>query len=111
MRMKEDRGAESPGPTGLQRPDRRKASLSWVQCAWTGRDTLSDPASGKPAHLFRSSSKKLVTDAGYGSEENYAYLEEHALETSSNTTPLPGYPLFSQARTLAQTPVPGGELA
>ena len=82
MRMKEDRGAEKAWP---------KPAYN-VQIGTEGQYVVGFSVHGRPGdtaclipHLegVRTHSGRLpqniVTDAGYGSEENYAYLEQHGL--------------------------------
>ena len=82
MRMKEDRGAEKPWPKPAYNVQIGTEGQFIVGFSVHGR--AGDTACLIP-HLenlrtqFGRLPKNIVTDAGYGSEENYAYLEEHAL--------------------------------
>jgi transposase len=82
MRMKEDRGAEKPWPKPAYNVQIGTEGQFIVGFSVHGR--AGDTACLIP-HLenlrthFGHLPKNIVTDAGYGSEENYAYLEEHAL--------------------------------
>jgi Transposase and inactivated derivatives len=82
MRMKEDRGAEKPWP---------KPAYN-VQIGTEGQFVVGFSVHGRAGdtsclipHLERLRTQlgrlpqNVVTDAGYGSEENYAYLEQHKL--------------------------------
>jgi hypothetical protein len=82
MRMKEDRGAEKPWPKPAYNVQIGTEGQFIVGFSVHGR--AGDTACLIP-HLenlrtqFGRLPKNIVTDAGYGSEENYAYLEEHSL--------------------------------
>jgi transposase len=82
MRMKEDRGAEKPWPKPAYNVQIGTESQFVVGFSVHGR--AGDTACLIP-HMenLRSQLGRLpenvVADAGYGSEENYAYLEQHAL--------------------------------
>jgi transposase len=82
MRMKEDRGAEKPWPKPAYNVQIGTEGQFIVGFSVHGR--AGDTACLIP-HLedlrthFGRLPKNIVTDAGYGSEENYAYLEQHSL--------------------------------
>jgi transposase len=82
MRMKEDRGAKKPWPKPAYNVQIGTEGQFIVGFSVHGR--AGDTACLIP-HLeglrtdFGRLPKNIVTDAGYGSEENYAYLEQHAL--------------------------------
>ena len=82
MRMKEDRGAEKPWPKPAYNVQIGTEGQFIVGFSVHGR--AGDTACLIP-HLenlrthFGRLPKNIVTDAGYGSEENYAYVEEHDL--------------------------------
>jgi len=82
MRMKEDRGAEKPWPKPAYNVQIGTEGQFVVGFSVHGR--AGDTACLIP-HMenLRSQLGRLpenvVADAGYGSEENYAYLEQHAL--------------------------------
>jgi transposase len=82
MRMKEDRGAEKPWPKPAYNVQIGTEGQFIVGFSVHGRagDTacLIPHLEGLRTHFGRLP-KNIVTDAGYGSEENYAYLEEHSL--------------------------------
>jgi transposase len=82
MRMKEDRGAEKPWPKPAYNVQIGTEGQFVVGFSVHGRagDTscLIPHLENLRTHLGRLP-KNVVTDAGYGSEENYAYLEQHAL--------------------------------
>jgi transposase len=82
MRMKEDRGAEKPWPKPAYNVQIGTEGQFIVGFSVHGR--AGDTACLIP-HLenlrthFGRLPKNIITDAGYGSEENYAYLEERSL--------------------------------
>jgi transposase len=82
MRMKEDRGAEKPWPKPAYNVQIGTEGQFVVGFSVHGR--AGDTACLIP-HLERLRTQlgrlpqNVVTDAGYGSEENYAYLEQHKL--------------------------------
>jgi transposase len=82
MRMKEDRGAERPWPKPAYNVQIGTEGQFIVGFSVHGRagDTacLIPHLESLRTHLGRLP-KNVVTDAGYGSEENYAYLEQHGL--------------------------------
>jgi len=82
MRMKEDRGAEKPWPKPAYNVQIGTEGQYVVGFSVHGRagDTacLIPHLEGLRTHLGRLP-QNVVTDAGYGSEENYAYLEQHNL--------------------------------
>jgi transposase len=82
MRMKEDRGAEKPWPKPAYNVQIGTEDQFVVGFSVHGRagDTscLIPHLERMCTHLGRLP-QNVVTDAGYGSEENYAYLEQHSL--------------------------------
>jgi transposase len=82
MRMKEDRGAERPWPKPAYNVQIGTEGQFVVGFSVHGRagDTscLIPHLENLRTHLGRLPNN-VVADAGYGSEENYAYLEQHAL--------------------------------
>ncbi len=84
MRMKEDRGAEKPWPKPAYNVQLGTENQFVVGFSVHGRagDTacLIPHLEGMLCHLGRLP-QTVVTDAGYGSEENYAFLEQHGLES------------------------------
>jgi transposase len=82
MRMKEDRGAEKPWPKPAYNVQIGTEGQFVVGFSVHGRagDTscLVPHLENLRTHLGRLP-KNIIADAGYGSEENYAYLEKHAL--------------------------------
>ena len=82
MRMKEDRGAEKPWPKPAYNVQIGTEGQFIVGFSVHGRagDTacLIPHLENLRTHLGRLP-RNIVTDAGYGSEENYAYLEQHQL--------------------------------
>ena len=82
MLMKEDRGAERPWPKPAYNVQIGTEGQFVVGYSVHGRagDTacLIPHLEGMRTHLGRLP-QNVVTDAGYGSEENYAYLEQHGV--------------------------------
>jgi len=83
MRMKEDRGAEKPWPKPAYNVQMGTEGQFIVGYSVHGR--VGDTACLIP-HLegvrqqLGGLPRRIVADAGYGSEENYAYLQQHGLE-------------------------------
>jgi transposase len=82
MRMKEDRGAEKPWAKpayNIQLGTENQFVVGFSLHQRAGDTSCMIPhLNGVEKHLGRLS-KNIVADAGYGSEENYAFLEEHHL--------------------------------
>jgi len=82
MRMKEDRGAEKPWPKPAYNVQIGTEGQFIVGFSVHGRagDTscLIPHLENLRSHLGRLP-RNVITDAGYGSEENYAYVEQNAL--------------------------------
>ena len=84
MRMKEDRGAEKPWPKPAYNLQMGTEGQFIVGFSVHGR--AGDTACLVPhleqvrTNLKGRLPKKIVADAAYGSEENYAYLEKHGAE-------------------------------
>jgi transposase len=84
MRMKEDRGTEKPWPKPAYNVQLGTEGQFIVGYSVHGR--AGDTACLIPHleqlrdHLGGRLPKKIVADAAYGSEENYAYLEQHQAE-------------------------------
>ena len=82
MRMKEDRGAEKPWPKpayNVQIGTEGQFVVGFSVHARAGDTVCLIPhLENLRTHLGRLP-KNVVTDAGYGSEENYAYVEQHNL--------------------------------
>ena len=84
MRMKEDRGAEKPWPKPAYNVQVGTAGQFIV--GYSVHNRAGDPACLIPHleqvrhNLGGRLPKKIVADAAYGSEENYAYLEKHGAE-------------------------------
>jgi hypothetical protein len=82
MRMKEDRGAEKPWPKpayNVQIGTEGQFIVGFSVHARAGDTACLIPhMENLRTHLGRLP-KNIVTDAGYGSEENYAYVEQHDL--------------------------------
>jgi transposase len=80
MRMKEDRGAEKPWPKpayNVQIGTENQFVVGFSVHPRAGDTSCLIPhLEGLRTHLGRLP-HNVVTDAGYGSEENYAYLEQH----------------------------------
>jgi transposase len=84
MRMKEDRGAEKPLPKpayNLQIGTENQFVVGFSVHQRAGDTSCLIPHLEKlKRHLGGRLPKKIVADAGYGSEENYVYLENNHLE-------------------------------
>lgn len=82
MRMKEDRGAEKPWPKpayNIQMGTENQFVVGFSVHQRSGDTACFIPhLKGVQAMLGRLP-ENVTTDAGYGSEENYAFLEEHRL--------------------------------
>jgi transposase len=82
MRMKEDRGAEKPWPKpayNIQAGTENQFIVGFSVHGRAGDTACLIPHLEKlRIHLGRLP-QQVVADAGYGSEENYAYLEQHQL--------------------------------
>lgn len=78
MRMKEDRGAEKAWPKPAYNV--QLGTEGQFVVGYSVHNHSSDPISLIP-HLkkLKHKPRNMVADAAYGSEENYAYLEEHKL--------------------------------
>ena len=80
MRMKEDRGAEKPWPKpayNVQIGTENQFVVGFSVHPRAGDTSCLIPhLEGLRTHLGRLP-QHVVADAGYGSEENYAYLEQH----------------------------------
>jgi hypothetical protein len=85
MRMKEDRGAEKPLPRpayNLQMGTEGQFVVGFSVHQRAGDTACLIPhLEGLKAQLGGRLPKQIVADAGYGSEENYAYLQDHHLES------------------------------
>jgi transposase len=83
MRMKEDRGAEKPWPKpayNVQAGTEGQFIVGFSVHGRAGDTTCLIPHLEGVRKGLKRLPKKIVADAGYGSEENYAYLEEHGAE-------------------------------
>lgn len=84
MRMKEDRGAEKPLPKpayNLQMGTENQFVVGFSVHQRAGDTSCLIPhLDGLQRQLGSRLPKQIVADAGYGSEENYAYLQDHHLE-------------------------------
>ena len=84
MRMKEDRGVEKPWPKTAYNVQTGTEGQFIV--GFSVHNRAGDPACLVPhleqvrKNLGGRLPKKIVADAAYGSEENYAYLEQHGAE-------------------------------
>ena len=115
MRMKEDRGAEKPWPKPAYNVQMGTEGQFIV--GFSVHDRAGDTGCLIP-HLeqVRQNTggrlpQNVVADAGYGSEENYAYLEQHGRrELSQVQHLLPGYPSLPRTRRDSRAPVPRREL-
>jgi transposase len=82
MRMKEDRGAKKPWPKpayNVQIGTEGQFIVGYSVHGRAGDTTCLIPHLEDLRTHFGRLPKNIVTDAGYGSEENYAYLEQHSL--------------------------------
>jgi transposase len=84
MRMKEDRGAEKPWPKpayNVQVGTEGQFIVGFSMHSRAGDTTCLIPHLEQVrANLGGRLPKKVVADAAYGSEENYAYLEQRGVE-------------------------------
>jgi transposase len=84
MRMKEDRGAEKPLPKpayNLQMGTENQFVVGFSVHQRAGDTSCFIPhLEGVKRQLGGRLPRQVVADAGYGSEENYAYLEDNHLE-------------------------------
>jgi transposase len=82
MRMKEDRGAEKPWPKpayNVQIGTEGQFVVGFSVHARAGDTACLIPHLENLHSQLGRLPKNVVADAGYGSEENYAYLERHGL--------------------------------
>jgi hypothetical protein len=82
MRMKEDRGAEKPWPKpayNVQIGTEGQFVVGFSVHGRAGDTACLIPHLEKMRTYLKRLPRDIVTDAGYGSEENYAYLEQHGL--------------------------------
>lgn len=82
MRMKEDRGAEKAWPKpayNIQIGTEGQFVVGFSVHGRAGDTTCLIPHLEAMRTHFGRLPRNIVTDAGYGSEENYAYLEQHGL--------------------------------
>jgi hypothetical protein len=82
MRMKEDRGAEKPWPKpayNVQIGTEGQFVVGFSVHARAGDTACLIPHMENLHSQLGRLPKNVVADAGYGSEENYAYLERHGL--------------------------------
>ena len=84
MRMKEDRGSEKPWPKpayNVQLGTEEQFIVGYSVHGRAGDTACLIPHLEQLRHnLGGRLPKKIVADAAYGSEENYAYLEQHRAE-------------------------------
>ena len=82
MRMKEDRGAEKPWPKpayNVQIGTEGQFVVGFSVHGRAGDTTCLIPHMENLRSQLGRLPENVVADAGYGSEENYAYLEQHGL--------------------------------
>ncbi len=82
LRMKEDRGAEKPWPKpayNVQMGTENQFVVGFSVHQRAGDTACLIPHLRGVQATLRRLPQNVVTDAGYGSEENYAFLEEHGL--------------------------------
>ncbi len=82
FRMKEDRGAEKPWPKpayNIQMGTEHQFVVGFSVHQRAGDTACFIPHLKELTQTLGRLPKDVITDAGYGSEENYAFLAEHAL--------------------------------
>jgi len=82
MRMKEDRGAEKPWPKpayNVQIGTEGQFIVGFSVHGRAGDTSCLVPHLENLHHHLGRLPRNIITDAGYGSEENYAYVEQHKL--------------------------------
>lgn len=82
FRMKEDRGAEKPWPKpayNVQLGTEHQFVVGFSVHQRAGDTACFIPHLNGVAQTLGRLPKQVITDAGYGSEENYAFLEDHSL--------------------------------
>lgn len=82
MRMKEDRGAEKPWPKAaynVQMGTENQFVVGFSLHQRAGDTSCLIPHMEKVRQRLGRLPNNIVADAGYGSEENYAYLKRHRL--------------------------------
>ena len=82
MRMKEDRGAQRPWPKpayNVQMGTENQFVVGFSLHQRAGDTSCLIPHMEKVRQRLGRLPKNIVADAGYGSEENYAYLKQHQL--------------------------------
>ena len=83
LRMKEDRGVENPWPKpayNIQIGTEGQFIVGYSVHRQAGDTTCLIPHLEGLRRGLKRLPKRVVSDAGYGSEENYAYLEQHGIE-------------------------------
>lgn len=83
LRMKEDRGTEKPWPKpayNVQIGTEGQFIVGYSVHQQAGDTTCLIPHLEGLRRGLKRLPKRVVSDAGYGSEENYAYLEQHGIE-------------------------------
>lgn len=83
LRMKEDRGIEKPWPKpayNVQIGTEEQFIVGYSVHQQAGDTTCLIPHLEGLRRGLKRLPKRIVSDAGYGSEENYAYLERHGAE-------------------------------
>jgi transposase len=82
FRMKEDRGAEKPWPKpayNVQMGTENQFVVGFSLHQRAGDTACFIPHLKAVQHALGRAPQRVITDAGYGSEENYAYLAEQAI--------------------------------
>src|SRR5690606_8827230 len=83
MQMKEDRGAKRPWPKpayNIQMGTEKQFIVGYSVHGRVGDTVCLIPHLDKLQKQTKRMPQRIVADAGYGSEENYAYLQQHDVE-------------------------------
>lgn len=83
MQMKEDRGAKRPWPKpayNIQMGTEKQFIVGYSVHGRVGDTICLIPLLDKLQKQRKRMPQRIVADAGYGSEENYAYLQQHDVE-------------------------------
>ena len=83
MQMKEDRGAKRPWPKpayNIQMGTEKQFIVGYSVHGRVGDTVCLIPHLDKLRKQTKRMPRRIVADAGYGSEENYAYLQQHDVE-------------------------------
>jgi len=83
MRMKEDRGAKRPWPKpgyNVQMGTEKQFIVGYSVHGRVGDTACLIPHLDRLRKQIGRLPRRIIADAGYGSEENYAYLQQHRLD-------------------------------